>query len=286
MSEFITEIGFYLFDGFVWGCVLALIALGLALIYGIMGIINVAHGDMYMVGAVFALIISKALGSFWPAIIIVPLIGMLLAMPLERWVLRPFEGNPSSTIIATIGISYIIRDIVLMTFGGAPHMFHAPIQARVDIFNMAYSGYKIFAAGMGIIAIGLFWLVLTRTNLGIKIRATMENSEIADAIGINTSLIKVLSFGIGVSMAFLGGLLAAPIQRVYYLMGADILLFSFIVVVIGGLNNLKGVLVIAIILASFEGLFSMFLEPVIARTVIIALMSCIILIKPQGLFSP
>ena len=285
LSELISNIMFLFADGIIWGFVIALIALGLSLIFGIMGIINMAHGDMYMIGAVLALVFSGLFGNFWIALIIVPVIVGIASMPLERWVLRPYEGKPLITMVATIGVSFIIQQITLMVFGGEPHMVYEPIKFTVPLFGVPYSGYRVFAAGIGLVSIAILWLALQRTKLGVYIRATMEQPEMADAIGINTSFIRAITFGIGVGLAAFGGALAAPINKVFYLMGLDVMLFSFIVVIIGGLGNLAGTLIAALVLSGFEGLLSAFLEPITARVVILLLMALVVVWKPKGLFS-
>ena len=281
----ISNITFLFLDGIIWGFVIALIALGLSLIFGIMGIINMAHGDIFMIGAVLGLVFGGMMGSFWPALIVAPLVVGIFALPMERWVLRPYEGKPLTTMVATIGISFIIQQVTLMVFGGEPHMVHEPISFTIQMFNVSYSGYKIFAAIIGIFCIALLWLGLHRTNFGVYIRATMEQPEMADAIGINTSLIRAVAFGIGAGMAAFGGVLAAPIHKVFYLMGADVILFSFIVVIVGGLGNLAGTLVAALLLSGLEGVLCAFFEPINARVIILLLMALVVVFRPRGLFS-
>lgn len=285
MNDLISNVAFLFLDGIIWGFVIALIALGLSLIFGIMGIINMAHGDIFMVGAVLALVFGGMMGGFWPALIAAPLVVGVCALPLERWVLRPYEGKPLTTMVATIGLSFIIQQFTLMVFGGEPHMVHEPVNFTMQIFGVAYSGYKVFAAVIGMACIGLLWLGLHRTNFGVYIRATMEQPEMADAIGINTSLIRAVTFGIGAAMAAFGGVLAAPIHKVFYLMGADIILFSFIVVIVGGLGNLAGTLVAALLLSGIEGVLCAFFEPINARVIILLLMALVVVFRPRGLFS-
>jgi len=285
LNDLISTISFMFLDGIIWGFVIALIALGLSLIFGIMGIVNMAHGDIFMIGAVLALVLGGLLGSFWPALIVVPLLVGICALPVERWILRPYEGKPLTTMVATIGVSFIIQQVTLMVFGGEPHMVHEPIQFTIPLFAAAYSGYRVFAAVIGIVCIALLWLGLHRTSFGIYIRATMEQPEMADAIGINTSLIRAVTFGIGAGMAAFGGVLAAPIHKVFYLMGADVILFSFIVVIVGGLGNLAGTLVAALLLSGIEGVLCVFFEPINARVLILLLMALVVVFRPRGLFS-
>jgi branched-chain amino acid transport system permease protein len=275
---------FLVVDGLIWGSIVALIALGLSLIFGIMRIINMAHGDLFMLGAVLAVLVSDSLGSLWPALFIAPLILALVAMPMERWVLRPFEGKPLNTLIGTLGLSFIIQQVVLMTWGGTPRRLAAPVTFTVQMFEVAYPGYRLVAGGIGLVLLALLWAIVYRTPFGVRLRATIDQAEVADAMGINTSRVRMLTFGLGAGLAAAGGVLAAPIRNVFYLMGFDVLLFSFIVVIVGGLGSLIGTFVAALTLSGSEGLLSAFVQPVEARIVILLLMAVLVLVRPRGLF--
>ncbi|MFO7294056.1 MAG: branched-chain amino acid ABC transporter permease [Actinomycetes bacterium] len=280
-----STIFFLLVDGLIWGCIVALIALGLSLIFGIMNIINMAHGDLFMLGAVISVLVFDRLGSIWPALLIAPLILGIVALPTERYVLRPFEQKPLNTLIATLGLSFIIQQLVLMTWGGRPRRVPAPVEFTVDLFGVVFPGYRLVAGGLGLVLLGLLWLVVYKTSFGVKLRATIDQPEVADAMGIDTSRIRMLTFGLGVALAAAGGVLAAPIRNVFFLMGFDVMLMSFIVVIVGGLGNLLGTLVAALVLSGTEGFLSAFLAPVSARIVILILMAAVVVFRPRGLFS-
>ena len=280
-----STIFFLLVDGLIWGCIVALIALGLSLIFGIMNIINMAHGDLFMLGAVISVLVFDRLGSIWPALLIAPLILGIVALPTERYVLRPFEQKPLNTLIATLGLSFIIQQLVLMTWGGRPRRVLAPVEFTVDLFGVVFPGYRLVAGGLGLVLLGLLWLVVYKTSFGVKLRATIDQPEVADAMGIDTSRIRMLTFGLGVALAAAGGVLAAPIRNVFFLMGFDVMLMSFIVVIVGGLGNLLGTLVAALVLSGTEGFLSAFLAPVSARIVILILMAAVAAFRPRGLFS-
>jgi branched-chain amino acid transport system permease protein len=284
MSDVAYNLLFLLADGVIWGIIIALISLGLSLIFGIMGIINMAHGDIYMIGAVLTVVVTGWFGIFLPALILVPIIVGVLAMPLERWVLRPFEGKPLITMVATIGVSFIIQQCVLMTFGGTPKIVPYPIRGDINLFGISYPCYRLFAAAVGLLLIGLLWLALYRTDFGIYIRATMENPDMADSVGINTNFIRAGTFGLGAGLAAAGGVLAAPINQVFFLMGTDVILLSFIVVIVGGLGSLQGALIAALILSGIEGLLSAALDPVQVKAAIMFLMALILVFRPRGLF--
>ena len=284
MPDVVYNLLFLFTDGVIWGILIALISLGLSLIFGIMGIINMAHGDIYMIGAVLTVVVTGWFGIFLPALIIVPIIVGVLAIPLERWVLRPFEGKPLITMVATIGLSFIIQQCVLMAFGGTPKIVPYPIHGNINLFGISYPRYRLFAAAVGLLLIGLLWFALHRTDFGIYIRATMENPEMADSIGINTNFIRAGTFGLGAGLAAAGGVLAAPINQVFFLMGTDVILLSFIVVIVGGLGSLQGALIAALILSGVEGLLSAALDPVQVKAAIMFLMALILVFRPRGLF--
>lgn len=170
-----------------------------------------------------------------------------------------------------------------MTFGGTPKRMAEPLSFVVNLFGVAFPGYRLFAAAIGLLLVGGLWLVIYRTQLGISIRATVARPEIADAMGINTSLLRVVTFGLGAALAAGAGVLAAPITQVFYLMGNDVLLFSYIVVIVGGLGSLEGAFVAALALSAVEGLLSAALTPIQARAAIMLVMAFVLLFRPRGL---
>lgn len=283
MTETLSTLLFLVADGLIWGSLIALIALGLTLIFGIMGIVNMAHGDFFMIGAVLAVAVTGRLGTFWPALLVAPAVVGLLALPLERWVLRPFEGKPLVTLVGTIGLSFIIQQLALMTFGGTPRRLEEPVSFVIAFAGVALPGYRAVAAGAGLVLVAALWLLVYRTDLGVFIRATMEHPEIADAIGIDTGRIRVLTFGLGAALAAAAGVLAAPITQVFYLMGNDVLLFSYIAVIVGGLGSLEGALAAALVLSGVEALLAAVLSPIEARAAILLVMAMVLLARPRGL---
>jgi branched-chain amino acid transport system permease protein len=285
VSELVSTLVFLVADGLIWGSLIALIALGLSLIYGIMGIINMAHGDFFMIGAVLTVAISSWLDAFWPALVIAPLVVGVVALPLERWVLRPFEGRPLLTLVGTIGLSFVIQQIALIVFGGTPRRLEAPLAFVVSFAGVALPGYRVVAAVIGLVLVAGLWVLVYRTEFGVRIRATMEHPEIADAVGIDTSRVRVLTFGLGAALAAAAGVLAAPITQVFYLMGNDVLLFSYIVVIVGGLGSLEGALAAALVLSGVEALLTVVVTPVEARALMLLAMALVLLVRPRGLFA-
>ena len=284
MPEWLTTVLFLLVNGLIWGLIIALIALGLSLIFGVMGIVNMAHGDIYMIGAVIALTLSPYLGNFWLGLLIVPLIIAVIALPVERWVLRPYEGHHSVTMIATTGISFILQQGILATYGGIPKQMVNPWPVTFNLFGVAYEGYRLLIAALSILILLVLWLFLYKTAYGILIRAAIQDRDMASAMGIDVSRVLMTTFVLGSILAAIGGVLAAPVTQVFYLMGNDVVLLAFIVVIIGGLGSLAGALVAALGLSSLEGVMSSVLTPIQSKAAILIVMIIILMIRPRGLF--
>lgn len=284
MPEWLTTVLFLLVNGLIWGLIIALIALGLSLIFGVMGIVNMAHGDIYMIGAVIALSLSPYLGNFWLGLLMVPLIIAVVALPVERWVLRPYEGHHSTTMIATTGISFILQQGILATYGGIPKQMVNPWPVTFNLFGVAYEGYRLLIAALSILILMALWLFLYKTSYGILIRASIQDRDMASAMGIDVSRVLMTTFVLGSILAAIGGVLAAPVTQVFYLMGNDVVLLAFMVVIIGGLGSLAGTLVAALGLTSLEGVMSSVLTPIQSKAAILMVMVIILMIRPRGLF--
>jgi branched-chain amino acid transport system permease protein len=271
-------------NGLVWGLIVALIALGLSIIFGLLDIINVAHGDFFMVGTVLALVITSATG-FWIALVLVPLLGLVLGLIIERIIIRPTLNMASLTIVTTFGLSMILQETVRATFGAQARRMAAPIPGTIPLFGVEYDVYRLFAAAFAALSIAAFFLFLSRTTLGTWIRAVRQDRETATALGIPVDRVCALTFGLGTAMALLGGAIAAPITTVEFRTGIDILPVSFMAVIIGGLGNLKGTVAAAVLLAVLEGMISSLADPTMARITSLAMMCAVLLIKPNGLFA-
>lgn len=269
----------------MWGLIIALIALGLTLIFGVMGIVNMAHGDIYMAGAVLSFYVVTYLGNFWLSLVLVPAVIILIAAPMERFVLRPYEGYHSSTMIATVGISFIIEQIALGIYGGIPKKIVNPWPVSFNFLGVDYPGYRFLIAGISILILAGLWLFLYKTSYGILVRASMQDREMASAMGIDVNKVLITTFVMGSVLAAVGGVLAAPINQVFYLMGGDVILLCFIVVIIGGLGSLKGTLIAALSLCSLEGMMASILSPTQARAAIFVIMIIVLMRRPQGLFT-
>lgn len=269
--------------------VLALMALGLSLVFGVMRVVNVAHGEFFMLGAVLAWYFSTlvsghpALG-FLLALVLSPLVVGAIAFAAERLVLRRIHYNPEATIVATIGLLYVLQQAALTFYGPDANPVVAPFNYRVLLPWFGYSGYKLAVIAASVVLIALTWLVLTRTRVGLIMRATQYDRETAQAFGIPVDRVYAGVFALGAMLAAVAAVLIVPIQQAHYLMGTDPLLLSFIVVIIGGLGSLRGTVVAALLIGVSDGIISVFFSPTLAKMLATMLVAMVLVFRPQGLF--
>lgn len=287
------DIGPYLLlasmEGAVQAAVLALTAVGLSLVFGVMRVVNVAHGEFYMLGAVIAWWVASFFGGhpaigFVAALVIAPILTGLIAVIVDWLILKRLEYDPEGTIVATIGILYIIQQLVLMTYGPDARPVEAPFNIRFYLPWFGYSAYKLFVIAAAIVLLLGVWLVMTRTRIGLVLRATQLDRETAQAFGIEVNRVYALVFGLGAALAAMAGVLVVPIQQAHYLMGGDPLLLSFIVVIIGGLGSLRGTLLAAVLIGMSDGIISVFFTPTLAKILATLLVAMVLVFRPNGLF--
>lgn len=269
--------------------VLALTALGLSLVFGVMRVVNVAHGEFFMLGAVAAWFVTTAMpGPPWlgfaAALALCPLIVGAVAATADWAVLKRLNYDPEATIVATIGLLYILQQAALTIYGPDARPVVPPFTLRLQLPWFGYSGYKIavvVAAALILIAV---WLFLTRTRAGLVMRATQIDRETARAFGINVDRVYAGVFALGAALAAVAAVLIVPIQQAHYLMGHDPLLLSFIVVIIGGLGSLRGTLVAALVIGLSDGIISVFFSPTLAKILATLFVAFVLVFRPQGLF--
>jgi len=276
-------------EGLVTSAVLALMALGLSLVFGVMRVVNVAHGEFYMLGAVVAWWVASlvtghpALG-FLVALVVSPLVVGAVALAAERLVLRRLDYNPEATIVATIGLLYLIQQAALTLYGPEARPVTAPFNFRILLPWFGYSGYKLSVVATSAALLLITWVVLTRTRIGLVMRATQYDRETAQAFGIPVDRVYAGVFALGAMLAAIAAVLIVPISQAHYLMGLDPLLLSFIVVIIGGLGSLRGTLVAALLIGLSDGIISMFFSPTLAKIIATLVVAMVLVFRPQGLF--
>lgn len=273
-----------LLEGTVGALVLALTALGLSLVFGVMRIVNVAHGEFFMLGAVVTWYVSTATGSYLLALVAAPAVVGVVAVLADRLVLRRIGYEPESTIVATIGLLYILQQLVLTTYGPYARPVVPPVYFRLELPWFGYSGYKLVVAAVAAALLAGTWIALSRTRLGLYMRATQQDREIAQAFAVPVNRVYTLAFGVGAGLAAVAGALIVPIQQAHYLMGLDALLLSFVVVILGGLGSLRGTLVAALLVGLSDGVISVFFSPTLAKIVATLLVALVLAVRGRGLF--
>jgi branched-chain amino acid transport system permease protein len=274
-------------NGLVAGMILALVASGLTLIFGIMDVVNFAHGELFMLGAYIGVVIVAMTGSFWLALITSALIVAVIGAGLQIATLRPLIGrDPLNTILATFGVSLILQNFALWEFGPTVRRIPEPLGTSFRLFYLQYPWYRLFIAALSGAIICSLWLFLKHGKFGVWIRATAQDRIMAQAMGIPVPLVYTGVFAIGAAMAAASGVLFAPLVGVSHTMGLDWVLKAFIVVVVGGMGNIAGSIAAAIFISLLESYATIWIDPSQAVIVSFVVLILTLLFRPTGLFVP
>ena len=274
-------------NGVVTGMILALVASGLTLIFGIMDVVNFAHGELFMLGAYVGVIILAATGDFWIALAAATLLIALLGAVIYLTTLRPLLGrDPLYTILATFGVSLVLQNYALWQFGPVARKIEEPFTGQFTLFYLSYPWYRIVIALLSAAIIGALWLFLKFGTWGIWIRATTQDRVMAEAMGIPVPWVLTGVFAIGAGMAAASGVLFGPLVGVTHVMGVDWVLKAFIVVVVGGMGNLAGSIAAAVFISLLEAYASLWVSPAQAVIVSFVVLILTLLFRPTGLFVP
>lgn len=273
--------------GLINGSFYAMLSLGLAVIFGLLRVINFAHGAQYMLGAItaYGLLTYGGIG-YWPALILAPLIVGAAAVVIERTMLSRLYGiDPLYGLLLTFGLALIIEGLFRYWFGAAGKPYSPPAQLTGALnlgfmFMPIYRGWVVIASLT--VCIGT-WLLIEKTRLGAYLRAATENATLVQAFGVNVPRLLTLTYGFGAALAALAGVLAAPIYQVNPLMGSNIIIIVFAVVVVGGMGSILGAIVTGYVLGVLEGLTKVF-YPEASNIVIFVIMAIVLLVRPAGLF--
>lgn len=275
------------FNGMVGGAFYALLALGLAVIFGMLGVVNFAHGAFYMLGAFGAYIALSSFGlNFWLALVLVPLVLGLAGAVLERVFIRRLAPlDPLYNFLFTFGLTLILQDLVKREYGiqSQPYPRPAELGGSLNLGLFSYPAYQVFVLGVSVVTCAAVWVVLTRTRVGMIVRAATERPELTRALGIDVGRWVTPVFGFGIALAALAGVLAAPMRAVNPLMGADLIITVFAVVVIGGLGSVFGSVTAGFAIGIVAALGNLYL-PALSQTLVFILMAGVLLWRPAGLF--
>lgn len=283
MSAFIQ----YTLQGLANGGFYALSALGLAVIFGVLGVVNFSHGACYMLGAVIAAVLLDQLGlGFWVALPLVTVLmfgfGVLMERLLVRWLLKL---DPLYNFLLTFGVTLFLVDFVKRRYGvsSLPYQVPAGLEGRVEVAGVGLSKYLIFAALFSVLVCVAVWMLLTKTRIGMIVRASTENAERSRALGINVGRWVTPVFGFGIALAGLAGVLAAPFRAINADMGSTFIIILFAVVVIGGLGSILGAVVAGFLVGLVEA-YGQGYAGQFSQVLIFVLMAAVVLVRPAGLF--
>ncbi|MFI7446107.1 branched-chain amino acid ABC transporter permease [Nonomuraea sp. NPDC049714] len=275
------------FNGLVGGAFYALLALGLAVIFGMLGVVNLAHGAFYMLGAFGAFIALDSFGlNFWAALLLVPPLLGLAGVVLERLFIRRLTPlDPLYGFLFTFGLALILQDLVKREYGVSSQPYPRPpeLGGTIDLGLFTYPAYQVFVLAVSALVCVAVWVVLTRTRVGMIVRAATERPELTRALGIDVGRWVTPVFGFGVALAAFAGVLAAPMRAVNPLMGADLIITVFAVVVIGGLGSVFGSVAAGFAVGLVSALGNLYV-PALSQTMVFILMAAVLLWRPAGLF--
>jgi branched-chain amino acid transport system permease protein len=273
--------------GMVNGVFYAILSLGLAIIFGLLGVINFAHGIFFMLGAFIAYMLGQTLGfGYWEALIVAPLMVGLIGLVVERLLIRHLYAiDHLYGLLLTLGLAFFAEGFIRIVFGpqGLPYDIPKSLRGAFNIGFMYLPYYRAWVVGAGIVLCFITWYLIERTSLGAKLRAATDNPAMVQAFGINVPLMLTLTYGVGVALAAFGGVMAAPIMSVDPAMGTNIVIVVFAVVVIGGMGSIFGSILTGFGLGILEG-FTKAVFPEASSTVIFVVMVVVLVLRPRGLF--
>ncbi len=275
-----------LFTGIALGAIYALLAIGLSLIFGMLTVVNFAHGAFFMVGAFLGVYFTGLTGSFWVGLVIAPLVVGVVGLGVERFLVRPLYGRGIDyPLLLTFGLSYVLIEAIRVLFGieGLPSSTPPALRGAVDLGFGYFPRYRLFLIGATAAIVVALWLFLEKTRYGLIVRAGSRDGDICRVLGVDISRVWLMVFGIGCAIAGLSGVLAAPTRAVNPEMGVHVLAESFVVTVVGGMGSLVGAVVAGLLVGVVFAMTSLF-APDLAELSIFVLMALVLLLRPQGLF--
>jgi len=264
--------------------ILALSALGLAIIYGFIGVINLAHGAYFTVGAYVVWLTSTELGiGFWPGFLLAPLVVAVVGLLTEVLIIQHLYERLLDTILATWGVALAIGEAIKLLFNAQSKEVGNPLPGSVDLVVTTYSTYRLFLMGVAAVVITIVFLLFTRTDTGVRLRAVIQDPTQASLLGLNETRMYQFSFAFGSALVGLAGAAVAPLTTVEPNMGISYLVQSFFAVILGGAGTLIGIVPGSVIVAGFSNVGTFFISPVVAQTLVFLLVVALIVVRPDGL---
>lgn len=263
---------------------LALVALGLAIIFGLLGIINLAHGELFIIGGYTSFTALAVTGNMWVGILLAPLVVAAVGFLLDRGLLRHLYERPLDTLVVTWGLSIVLREVLKLIYGPASKNLPSPITGQVTLIGVAYPAYRLFVIVASVVVLlATLWL-FARTTFGWKVRAVVQNRAMAESMGINSKRIDAAVFAVGAALAGIAGALLTPMLSLQPDVGLFYLARAFLVVIVGGVGSLLGTVGGAGLIGGGEALISHFTRPILAQSLLFIFAIVLIRFRPQGLF--
>lgn len=274
-------------NGLSIGVAVVLMALGLTIIFGLLDVINMAHGEFYAIGAYLAVALLGLGLSFWWTLALTPIVMAVIGYVTERGLIqRVFHSKDrhTLTLLLTFGVAIVLEDILKIVFGANPLRIETPIQGATELVGLFFPNYRLFVMAVGGLLIAAVWLLVFRTSLGAIVRAAAFDRHMSASLGVPVSRVYASTFAFGVALAGIAGVLLAPIYSVFPTMGRDFVLIAFSVVIIGGMGSIKGAVLSGLLLTQIQSISSLFISPVWNDPLLFGIMVLVLMWRPQGLF--
>lgn len=269
------------------GVAVVLMALGLTIIFGLLDVINMAHGEFYAIGAYVAVALLGAGLPFWWTLALTPLLMAVLGYATERGLIqRVFNSKDrhTLTLLLTFGLAVVIEDLLKIVFGSNPRRIEAPISGATEMVGLFFPNYRLFVMAIGVLVVAAVWVLVFRTSVGAMVRAAAFDRDMAASLGVPVTQVYAATFAFGVALAGLAGVLLAPIYSVFPTMGRDFILIAFSVVIIGGMGSIRGAVLAGLLLTQLQSISSLWISPVWSDPLLFGVMVLVLMWRPEGLF--
>jgi branched-chain amino acid transport system permease protein len=291
MDAFLDWLQFVLapqmFNGLSIGVAVILMALGLTIIFGLLDVINMAHGEFYAMGAYLGLTLASMGVSFWLLLVLVPAVMAALGYAIERSLIqRVFHHKDRHilTLLLTFGLAIVLEDVYKLIYGPQSVKPETPIEGAVEVLGMFLPKYRLFLICFGAAVIAAVWLVVYRTRLGAMVRAAAFDKNMSSSLGVPVMRVYAGTFAFGVALAGLSGVLLAPLYSMFPTMGKDFILMAFSVVIVGGLGSIKGAVIAGLLLTQIQTVSSLYISPSWTDPLVFGIMVLVLMVRPQGIF--
>lgn len=291
MSGFVESLQYVfapqIINGLSIGIAVTLVALGLTIIFGLLDVINMAHGEFYALGAYVGVSLTLMGVSFWWLLILVPLIMLPLGFVVERLLIqRVFHHKDRHilTLLLTLGLALVLEDLFKVIYGPDSIRAEMPINGVAEVAGVFLPNYRLFLMAIGSAIILAVWLIVYRSSWGATVRAAAFDKDMAASLGVPVTRVYAATFAFGVALAGLAGVLLAPIYSVFPTMGMDFILLAFCVVIVGGMGSIKGTVIAGLVLSQIQSISSLYIPPSWADPLVFAIMVAVLMMRPQGLF--